>query len=134
MSMRPRAIADIPEETVSVAQAAFPNGNLYMQMRDEWEGIYEDDQFADLYPADGQPSIAPWRLALVTVMQFVENLSDRQAAEAVRDRIAWKYALSLTLGDPGFDYSVLSEFRRRLVEHAASERLLDGLLNQLKTK
>jgi transposase len=87
MSMRPRAIADIPEETVSVAQAAFPNGNLYMQMRDEWEGIYADDQFADLYPADGQPSIAPWRLALVTVMQFVENLRNRliKSAEKTPD-------------------------------------------------
>ncbi len=70
MSMRPRVVPDIPEETLRVAQAAFPQGNRYMQMRDEWEGIYSDEQFADLYPADGHPSIAPWRLALVTVMQF----------------------------------------------------------------
>ncbi len=84
MSMRPRIIPDIPEETVRVAQAVFPKGNLYMQMRDVWEGIYSDAQFADLYPADGQPSVAPWRLALVIIMQYVENLSDRQAAEAVR--------------------------------------------------
>jgi transposase len=76
MSMRPRLVVEIPEETVIVAQAAFPNGNVYMQLRDEWEGIYTDEQFADLYPADGQPSIAPWRLALVTVMQFMENLSE----------------------------------------------------------
>jgi transposase len=132
--MRPRAIPEIPEETARVAQAAFPKGNLYMQMRDEFEGIYTDNQFADLYPADGQPSIAPWRLALVIVMQFVENLSDCQAAEAVRDRIAWKYALSLELSDPGFDPSVLSEFRRRLVEHEAGQRLLDALLGHLKAK
>ena len=76
MSMRPRSIPEIPEETVRVAQAAFPKGNLYMQMRDAWEGIYSDEQFVDLYPADGQPSIAPWRLALVIVMQYVENLSE----------------------------------------------------------
>jgi transposase len=134
MSMRPRAVPDIPEETVSIAQAAFPKGNLYMQMRDEWEGIYNDEQFADLYPADGQPSIAPWRLALVTVMQFMEDLSDEQAAEAVRDRIAWKYVLSLELSNPGFDPSVLSEFRQRLVKHEAGQRLLDGLLSQLKAQ
>ena len=97
MSMRPRIIPDIPEETARVAQAAFPKGNLDMKMRDAWEGIYSDEQLVDLYPADGQPSIAPWRLALVIVMQSVENLSDRQAAEAVRDRIAWKYALRLEL-------------------------------------
>lgn len=105
-----------------------------MQLRDEREGIHRDEQFADLYPVDGQPSIAPWRLALVTVMQFIENLSDRQAAEAVRDRIARKYALSLELVDSGFDYSLLSEFRQRLVEHEAGSRLLDGLLAQLKAK
>jgi transposase len=134
MSMRPRLVPEIPEETVRVAQAAFPKGNLYMQLRDEWEGIYTDEQFADLYPADGQPTIAPWRLALVTVMQFMEDLSDRQAAEAVRDRIAWKYALSLALSDAGFDYSVLSEFRQRLVAHKAGQRLLDGLLSQLKVR
>jgi transposase len=131
MSMRPQAIPAIPEETMRIAQAAFPKGNLYMQMRDEWEGIYTDEQFADLYLADGQPSIAPWRLALVTVMQFMENLSDEQAAEAVRDRIAWKYVLSLELSHPGFDPSVLSEFRQRLVDHEAGQRLLDGLLSRL---
>jgi transposase len=132
--MRPRGVSDVPEETMRIAQAAFAKGNLYLQMRDEWEGIYTDEQFADLYPADGQPSIAPWRLALVTVMQFIDDLSDEQAAEAVRDRIAWKYVLSLELSDPGFDASVLSEFRQRLVKHEAGQRLLDGLLSQLKAR
>jgi transposase len=134
MSMRPRLVPDIPEETLRIAQAAFPKGNVYMQMRDAWEGIYTDEQFADLYPADGQLSIAPWRLALVTVMQFMEDLSDCQAAEAVRDRIAWKYVLSLELSNPGFDASVLSEFRQRLVKHEAGQRLLDGLLSRLKAE
>jgi transposase len=101
MSMRPRTVPDIPEETVRIAQAAFPKGNVYMQRRDAWEGIYTDEQFADLYPADGQPSIAPWRLALVTVMQFIEDLSDCQAAEAVRDRIAWKYSAPKWIVDQG---------------------------------
>ncbi len=73
-------------------------------MRDELGNIYTDEMFADLYPKDGQPSIRPWRLALVTVMQFAENLTDRQAADAVRDRIAWKYALSLELTHAGFDF------------------------------
>jgi len=67
-------------------------------------------------------------------MQFVEHLSDRQAAEAVRDRIAWKYVLSLELGDAGFDYSVLSEFRTRLVEQAAVQRLFDTFLVKLGEK
>lgn len=130
MSLQPQAIPTIPDLTDQVARAAFRKGNVYMQMRDVLGTFFTDDQFADLYPADGQPAYAPWRLALVSVMQFAENLTDRQAAEAVRSRIDWKYALSLELTDEGFDFSVLSEFRQRLVEHAAGERLLNEMLAQ----
>jgi transposase len=86
----------------------------------------------DLFPTHGQPACAPWRLALVTVFQFMENLTDRQAADAVRDRLAWKYALSLELTDTGFDHTVLSEFRSRLVEGNAEQRLLDLLLERCR--
>ena len=84
-----------------------------MQMRDELGTIYDNELFASVYADVGQPAIAPWRLALVSVMQFAEHLSDRQAAEAVRARIDWKYALSLPLNESGFHYSALSEFRDR---------------------
>jgi len=131
MSLRRRSIPDIPEETAVIAKQVFRKGNLYMQMRDVFGTIFTDDQFADLYPIDGQPGYAPWRLALVSIMQFAENLTDRQAADAVRSRIDWKYALSLGLTDQGFDFSVLSEFRTRLVHHQASERLLTVFLTQL---
>src|SRR5262249_11701657 len=86
------------------------------------------DQFADLYPNVGQPAEAPWRLALVTILQFAENLTDRQAADAVRGRIDWKYALGLELTDAGFDFSVLSEFRTRLIAVGAEEHLLTQML------
>lgn len=132
MCLQPQAIPPVPETTAQVAHAAFPKGNLYIQMRDELGSIYTDDLFAELYPADGQPAISPWRLALVTVMQFAENLSDRQAADAVRSRIDWKYALSLDLTDAGFHYSVLREFRTRLVDGGAGEILLDALLQRLQ--
>jgi transposase len=132
MCLHPQAIPPVPAATTQVARAAFPKGNLYLQMRDQLGSIYSDDLFADLYPPDGQPTISPWRLALVTVLQFAENLSDRQAAEAVRSRIDWKYALSLELTDAGFDFSVLSEFRTRLIEGGAGERLLDALLTRLR--
>jgi transposase len=134
MSLHPSAIPPVPEETAHVAHAAFPKGNRYLQMRDVFGTIYTDELFADLYPRHGQPGEAPWRLALVTVFQFQEGLSDRQAAEAVRARIDWKYALSLELTDAGFDASVLSEFRSRLVAHGASERLLGVLLEQFKAR
>ena len=125
MSLRPEAIPPVPEETCRVAQAAFPRGNIYMRMRDELGAIYDDQLFIALLPARGQPAESPWRLALTTVMQFAEGLSDRQAADAVRSRIDWKYALSLELTDPGFDHTVLSEFRTRLVAGQAELLLLD---------
>jgi transposase len=112
-----------------VAHAAFPRGNPYLQIADCFGTIYRDAQFAALFPTHGQPAAAPARLALVTVLQFAEGLSDRQAADAVRSRIDWKYGLALDLTDPGFDHTVLSEFRTRLVAGGAEQQLLDTLLN-----
>lgn len=128
MSLQPDAIGPVPDETQRVAHAAFPKDNVFMQMRDVLGPIYDDASFAPLFATRGRPAEAPWRLALVTVMQFAEGLSDRQAAEAVRARMDWKYALGLDLTDPGFDFSVLSECRTRLVEGAAEHLLFDQLL------
>ena len=131
MSMQPASIPPVPDETAGVARAAFPKGSLYLRLRDKLGAIYEDEGFAALFPARGQPGLPPWRSALVTVMQFLEDLSDRQTADAVRARIDWKYALSLELTDPGFDYSVLSEFRSRLAEGRAEMLLLNRMLERL---
>ena len=120
---------DIPKPTVEVARAAFPKGNPYLTLRDKLGTIYADEDFVELFPELGQPALAPWRLALVTVVQFRENLTDRQAAEAVRSRIDIKYLLGLELTDSGFDYSVLSEFRSRLLEGEAEALLLEKLLS-----
>ena len=128
MLPRPTPLTPIPELTIRIAQAAFPKGNTFILMRDSLGTIFTDLDFADLFPDRGQPALSPWRLALVTVMQFVAGLSDRQAAEAVRSRIDWKYALSLELTDPGFDFSVLCEFRRRLIDGSAEQMLLNNLL------
>lgn len=110
------------------------SGNPYLHLADEMGALFADERFADLYPTHGQPGLAPWRLVLVTILQFAEDLSDRKAADAVRGRIDWKYALRLDLGDPGFDASVLSEFRTRLVEGNAETRLLDLLLAWCREK
>jgi transposase len=128
MSMYPQELGTIPAETVRVARAACPKGTLAMRLRDALGELYQDEQFAALYPAEGQPAYAPWRLAVVTVLQYAENLTDRQAANAVRERIDWKYSLGLELTDAGFDFSLLSEFRTRLVEEGAETLLLDRLL------
>src|SRR5258707_14218936 len=99
MSLKSLPIPPGSEEIALVAHAVFPRGNVFMQVRDTLGTIYTDEAFADLFPTHGQPAEAPWRLALVTVFQCMENLTDRQAADAVRDRLAWKYALSLELTD-----------------------------------
>ena len=91
MSLPQQPILPVPAATAHVARLAFPGGNVYMQMRDELGSIYEDALFANVYAAEGQPAVHPWRLALVSVMQVAENLSDRQAKASVRARIDWKY-------------------------------------------
>jgi transposase len=129
MSLRPTLGGDVPAETTTVARAVFPRGNAYLGLRDALGPIFADEQFASLFASCGQPAECPWRLALVTLLQFAENLSDRRAADAVRSRIDWKYLLGLELTDPGFDASVLSEFRSRLVGGGAETLLFDTLLS-----
>jgi transposase len=134
MSLNPQPIPPVPEDTYKVAQAAFPKGNLYRRLRDELGVFYTDCDFDNLYSLYGQPGYSPWRLAMVLVMQFLENLSDRQAAEAVRGRIDWKYALSLDLTDPGFDFTILSEFRERLITEVEEQELLNKMLEKFQEK
>src|SRR5918999_419452 len=128
MSLKPMPIPPVPSDTARIARAAFPKGNLYLKLRERVGTILQDDDFVTLFAKDGAPGLPPWRLALVTILQFHEHLSDRQAAEAVRARIDWKYVLSLDLTDAGFDFSVLSEFRARLGKWGMDELLLDKLL------
>src|ERR671932_2102576 len=129
MSLHPQhPIGPVPKHTARIARAAFPKSNPYLTLRDTLGTVFADRDFADLYHEQGQPGYPPWRLALVTLMQFREGLSDRQAAEAVRARIDWKYLLGLELSDPGFDFSLLSEFRDRLLAGSAAERLLEWVL------
>src|SRR3954467_15807769 len=117
-----------PAPLCSANQPAFCRGTPLLNLRDELGAIFADADFADLFPKLGQPGLPPWRLALVTLLQFREDLPDRRAGEAVRARIDWKYLLGLDLTDPGFDHSVLCEFRSRLLEGSAEERLLGKLL------
>src|SRR4051794_25001592 len=130
MSLRlPQPVPPVPDDTARIARAAFPRGNPYLLLRDRLGPVLDDAGFADLYPRRGQPGYTPWRLALVTLLQFREGLSDRQAAEAVRARIDWKYLLALDLADADFDYTVLCEFRARLLAGGAAERLLARMLD-----
>ncbi|OUL36096.1 DDE transposase [Nostoc sp. T09] len=135
MTLHPLPEWEIPEQTATIARASFPKGNMYMKMYEELGVLYTDTEFAELYLGKcGQSAMSPGKLALITVMQFAEGLSDRQAADAVRSRIDWKYALGLELTDPGFDCSVLSEFRSRLCEYELTNKLLDVMLLRFQEK
>lgn len=134
MALHLRPEEDVPADTLRVAQAVFPKGNPYLTLREELGSLYADALFAPLFAVRGRPSEAPGRLALVLVLQFAEGLSDRQAAEAVRSRIDWKYLLGLELTDAGFDFSVLSLFRARLVAGGVEQQLLDTLLERFKAR
>ena len=130
--MQPRPWPEVPAGTARVARRAFRKGALAIRVRDELGAWYEDADFAGGYGVRGAPGISPAQLAVVTVLQFAENLTDRQAADAVRGRLDWKYCLGLELEDEGFDFSVLSEFRARLVAGGLELAVLDRLLDRCK--
>ncbi len=135
MTWRPYPIPSVPEATAAAVKAAFPKGNLYVDLHTELGAIYDDTCFADFYAERGHPvDVAPWRLALVTVMQYIEGLTDRQSDDAVRRCMDWKYALSLELTDAGFDFTLLHDFRQRLLLHDGAQRLLDTLLDTCKAR
>jgi len=135
MTWRSEPLPPIPEPTAAMVKAAFPKGNLYVDLRAEFGAIYDDNLFVGLYSKRGRPvEIAPWRLALVTVMQYIEGLTDRQAADAVRRCMDWKYALSLELSDPGFHFTLLHDFRERLLHHETAPVLLDTFLLRCKER
>src|SRR6266699_2627396 len=128
MSMKPSGLEPIPEETRALMQRLSPKGTMDSQLRDSLGPIYSDEGFVHLFPTRGRAAEARWRLALVTVLQAIEGPTSRQAAEYVRTRIDWLYALALPLDDPGFDYSILADFRQRLLKAEAQDLLLAPIL------
>jgi transposase len=135
MTLRPQSLPPVPEAMAAALHAAFPRGNLDVELRAEFGTLYDDQLFADLYPPSGRPvEVAPWRLALVVVMQYIEGLTDPQAADAVRRCMDWKYALGLELTDPGFDFSLVHDFPQRILAHAAGQRFLDAFLAACKAR
>jgi len=132
MALGPTEIGTIAEETERIARAAFPKGTAYMPMRDAVGVLFGEADWTARYAREGQPGWTAWRLMRVRVMQLGAGLSDRQAADGVPGRIAWKYALGLELDASGFDVRVLSEFRDRLIEGQAEQYLFERMLDRFK--
>jgi transposase len=102
-----------------------------MWVKDRLDGLWCDEDLADCYPRDGRPGLSPAQLATICMLPFLLGLSDRQAAEAVRCRIDFKYAMALELDAPGFHHSVLADFRERLTQGDRADCLLDLALARL---
>jgi transposase len=132
MSLESRQDIGVPELTARVVRASFPKGTLAIRIRQALGPLFEDESFAEAFPARGRPAISPGALALVSVLQYAEGLSDRQAADQLRARMDWKYLLGLELDDPGFDFTVLGDFRARLIEHGLEERVLELVLGRIR--
>ncbi len=132
--LKPRPLGPVPEDTRILGRALLDENNLYRKIGDEYAELVKDEDFASMYSKTGQPGYSPARLSMVIVLQAMEHLSDRVAVGMVRTRIDWKYALHLPLEDDGFDASVLSEFRSRLLSHQAERKFFDALIETLKEK
>ncbi|MFF1908051.1 transposase [Kitasatospora sp. NPDC058218] len=131
MSLESWRDVGVPELTARVVRASFPKGTLAIRMREALGPLFGDESFVEAFPTRGRPAISPGVLALVSVLQYAEGLSDRQAADQVRARMDWKFLLGLELDDPGFDFTVLGDFRARLIEHGLEERVLDLVLARI---
>lgn len=136
MSLQPRLWPEPAGEIAAAVRKMYAGRRapLPVVIRDELGELFADERFAQAFGDRGMPGWSPGRLALVTGLQMVENLTDRQAAEAVRDKISWKYALGLELTDTGFDFSVLSEFRKRVADNGLDALALDLLVAALVDK
>ncbi|MFE2750344.1 transposase, partial [Streptomyces scopuliridis] len=128
MSLQPKGLPGIPAQTVAVSRAAFPHGTLAMRVRDRLGEVFADEPFTEAFGRRGAPGLSPAVLSLVTVLQFAENLTDRQAAVMAVRAIDWKYAIGVELTHTGFDASVLSRFRTRLAEYGLERVVFDRLL------
>jgi transposase len=128
MTLHPHQPPAVPADTARAARAAFRRGNPYLLLRDQLGPLFTNREFLALYAHQGPPALSPVCLATVCLLQYAEDLSDRQAADAVRSRIDWKYLLGLPLDDAGFDASDLSTFRARLVDGSADWQIFERVL------
>jgi transposase len=131
MSLQVVDRSEIPQDTAELGQKLLDEHNAYRLIGERLSDLVKDEDFTDLYSAIGGPALSPVMLSLVLIFQMLEKLPDRLAAEAVRLRIDWKYALRLPLEWPGFHFTNLSHFRQRLLEHEAEFRVFDQLLHKL---
>ena len=132
MSLKPQPSRPMPHDLARIGAALLPAESPYRLIGDQLYALYDNAAFADLYHAEGKPALPPVDLLFVLALQALEDLGDRAAADAVRLRLDWKYALHLPLDYAGFNFSVLSDFRARLLAHHAAARLFDQLLGQLR--
>jgi transposase len=132
MTLHLRDLSQMPAETAALGQKLLAPSNPYRVIGDHLAALLDDAQFAALYEPTGRAALSPALLALVTLFQYMEDLPDREAATQVVVRLDWKYAMHLAVDDPGFDFSCLCYFRRRLLEHDAERLVFERILGQIQ--
>lgn len=128
---QPGSRQPLPENTARAARSVFNVENLYLAIGDQLDALFDDLNLDDLDAFGEKRANALLTLGMVTIFQFAEWLPDRQAADAVRTRLDWKYALHLPLDHPGIDPSALSEFRRRLQLNTAGQLVFRRMLSRV---
>lgn len=134
MSLKDLFPKSIPEATRAVVEQFLSEDSVYWLVGQEGDQIIRDADFEDMYSDEGRPGINPVVLSFVTVFQYLEKLPDRRAAEMVRVRLDWKYALRQELDWSGFNYSDLCNFRKRLLENEKERLIFDRVVTYLQER
>jgi Transposase domain (DUF772) len=124
-------IPPLPADSAHAAKSVFNIENLYVAIGDQLDSLCADLRWDDVNAFGDMPAQTSFILAMVTVFQFAENVPDSQAADAVRMRMDWKYALHLPMDYPGFPSSELGAFRQGLSGNKAGQRVFQQMLAHL---
>jgi len=119
---------ELPTAGARWCEAALGEGSVYRFLARERSRLFPPELFADLFEATGRRSVPPSILAVVMVLQRLEGLSDREAADRFAFDVRWRYAAGVADAVAGeetasFAHTVLVDFRARLRRSADPDRI-----------
>ena len=128
---RPASIPPLPLDTADAARSTFNIENVYLSIGDQIDQLFSDLKLADLDSSGARQANKLCKLAMITSFQFAENLPDRLAAQSLRSRTDWMYALHLSLVNPGLEPASLCEFRQQLLSNPSGQQVFHDMLDRL---
>jgi transposase-like protein DUF772 len=119
----------IPENTIRTARASYGKGNIYLRLGDQLNArISRLSSNLLLFQSDGY---AGTLLAAMTLVQYVEGLTDSELTESLPGRLDLRYALHLPTPGPRFDPLTLCAFRQRVLKNHQYHVLLEEIFKVL---